>query len=99
VYIPSERTSARVSLCSRRKASYPGEDTGDTDDNDDNGQDTPVSGGIASNVIDAVRRTTSRATNPVRAATQRQRHYPGTLDDDNVNETVDFTVSASRKLP
>ena len=80
VYIPSSNFNAGRPL--RNKAGVPGEDLTDTDDNDDNGDDTPVNGGIASNVI-----TLTPGSEPTG---ENQVDYPSTLDDDNVNGTVDF---------
>ena len=88
VYIPASNFAAGQVL--ENKETYPGADAGDVDNND-NGEDTPVNGGISSGVVDL--QPNSEPTNEsgaggIASATPQ---YPGTLDDDNVNETVDFT--------
>ncbi|MCB0562397.1 MAG: hypothetical protein KDD09_25765, partial [Phaeodactylibacter sp.] len=86
VYIPASNFGAGQPL--ENKESYPGADTGDTVDNNDNGQDTPVNGGIVSNEV-----TLTPNTEPTGEA---QSDYPGNLDDDNVNGTVDFTFRTEK---
>ncbi len=80
VYIPSSNFGAGQPL--ENKASYPGSDATDTSDGDDNGIDTPVNGGIASNIF-----TLTPNSEPTG---EDQTDYPGILDDDNVNGTIDF---------
>jgi len=72
------------------KQSTPGQDTGDNDDDDDNGSDTPVNGGIPSNPI--VLYPNDEPSNEPGSGGDGTNNpqYPGGLDDDNVNETVDF---------
>ena len=81
VYIPSSNFGSGQPL--ENKQSYPGADSGDTIDSNDNGSDTPVNGGISSNTF-----TLTPDNEPIG---EDQTDYPGTLDDDNVNGTIDFT--------
>jgi hypothetical protein len=82
VYIPASNFNAGQPL--RNKASVPGSDSGSSTDNNDNGQDTPVNGGIVSNVI-----TLTPGSEPTG---ENATDYPGSLDDNNVNATVDFRL-------
>jgi hypothetical protein len=88
VYIPGTNFGAGQPLFN--KESTPGADTGDTDDDDDNGQDTKVNGGITSNVIDLFPNDEPSDEPGSGGDGSGNPQYPGTLDDDNVNETVDF---------
>jgi hypothetical protein len=86
VYIPAGNFAPGGIL--ENKESSPGADNTDTVDNNDNGGDTPVNGGIASNVIDL--QPNAEPTG------EDQANYPGTLDDNNVNGTVDFSFSTEK---
>ncbi|MBL7795120.1 MAG: hypothetical protein JNJ90_01345, partial [Saprospiraceae bacterium] len=87
VYIPGSNFNAGQPL--RNKESVPGAQTGDTDD-DDNGQDTKVNGGIRSNVVSLAPNTAPTNESGSGGINSGSPAYTGLLDDDNVNETIDF---------
>ncbi len=83
VHIPASNFALGQPL--QDKESYPGADRGDAVDNNDNGSDTPVAGGISSNTF-----TLTPNSEPTG---ETQTDYPGALDDNNVNGTIDFTFA------
>ncbi len=86
VYIPAVSFGAGQPL--DNKETVPGADGGQVADNNDNGQDVPVNGGIASNVLDL-----QPGVQPVG---ENQTDYPGGLPDSNVNATADFGFRLER---
>jgi SdrD B-like domain/GEVED domain len=83
VFIPASEFATGKALNNKVSTSAQGGDTTTDDNSDENGQNTPVSGGIASGVIDL--QPNAEPTSETGAGT-----YTGTLDDNNVNMTVDF---------
>ncbi|MEQ1745640.1 MAG: SdrD B-like domain-containing protein, partial [Saprospiraceae bacterium] len=88
VYIPAVNFGAGKPL--QNKLSVTGEDTGETVDDNDNGQDVPVNGGVSSNVITLYPNSESSNEPGAGGDGSGSPQYLGTLDDDNVNETIDF---------
>ncbi|YCM45720.1 SdrD B-like domain-containing protein [Verrucomicrobiaceae bacterium 227] len=87
VYIPSSAFSGGLAGTS----SLPGGSVDNNVDNNDDGLDTPVNGGIRSNVINLT-------PNAERTGEPTQGLYTGTLPDDSVNMTVDFGFKSSGAL-
>jgi hypothetical protein len=85
VYIPASNFAAGQPL--EDKESYAGADATDNTDGNDNGIDdgNPLMNGITSNTF-----TLAPNTEPTG---EDQGDYPGALDDDNVNATIDFTFT------
>ncbi|MDV7394342.1 SdrD B-like domain-containing protein, partial [Arthrospira platensis SPKY1] len=83
VHIPASNFGAGQPL--ENKESYPGADVTDNTDGNDNGIDdaNAVTNGISSN--------TFTLTPNAEPTDEDQTDYPGALDDDNVNGTIDFT--------
>jgi hypothetical protein len=88
LYIPASNFASGQAL--KGKGSYPGADAADTDNND-NGQDTPVNGGIVSAVVNLQPNSEPVNESGAGGSGTGTPAYPGTLDDNNVNETIDFT--------
>jgi Cna protein B-type domain. len=94
VYIPAVNFGAGGAL--QYKESVPGQDLGDAVDNNDNGNDTPVNGGVVSNVFvltaygEPVGEIGSGGSGTGTPA------YPGILPDASVNETIDFGFRLER---
>ncbi|WP_202225616.1 SdrD B-like domain-containing protein, partial [Okeania sp. KiyG1] len=86
IHVPASNFGVGQPL--ENKESFPGEDAGDTTDNNDNGLDTPVAGGTSTNTF-----TLTPNSEPTG---EDQTDYPGTLDDDNVNATIDLTFRTER---
>ena len=80
IYIPGSNFVPAAPLAGKRSA--PGADNTDNTDNNDNGLDTPLNGGIVSNIF--------TLTPNGAPGGEGQTDYPGVLDDDNVNGTIDF---------
>jgi SdrD B-like domain/Putative Ig domain len=88
VFIPSSEFGPGKPLNNKTSSTPEGGGDVPTDDNlDENGQNTPLVGGVASVVITLLANT--EPTGETGAGT-----YTGTLDDNNVNMTVDFGFKA-----
>ncbi|MEZ5325582.1 MAG: SdrD B-like domain-containing protein [Verrucomicrobiales bacterium] len=75
--------------------SLPGFDSGNLDEesgSNENGVDTPVNGGISSNSI-------TLTQNGAPTGELSQRDYQGTLDDNDVNMTIDFAFTGALPDP
>jgi hypothetical protein len=87
VFIPALNFNAGGALVN--KESVPGANTNDTD-NDDNGQDTKVNGGIRSNPFTLTPNALPTNESGAGGSGTGTPAYTGLLDDNNVNETIDF---------
>jgi hypothetical protein len=96
VYIPASNFLLGAPLDS--KESSPGANTDNTD-NDDNGQDAPVNGGIRSNPFTLTPNAMPTNESGAGGSGTGTPAYPGLLDDNNVNETIDFSFRCVNPLP
>ncbi|MEQ1744487.1 MAG: SdrD B-like domain-containing protein, partial [Saprospiraceae bacterium] len=96
VFIPASNFLLGAALDS--KESYPGADAGNGDNND-NGQDGLVNGGVRSNALTLTPNAMPTNEPGAGGSGTGTPAYPGGLDDNNVNETVDFTFRCVNPLP
>lgn len=92
VYIPSSQFASGGALFGKTSVSPEGGDTATDDNADENGMNALVGGGISSGIIDLTANT--EPVGEMGAGT-----YPGALDDNNVNMTVDFGFKAPPPCP
>ena len=92
VYMPASNFESGSPLLYTNNDDVEGTDNDSDDDGDENGQNTLVAGGIQSSVI--VLWPNSEPTGETGAGS-----YPGELDDDDVNMTVDFGFTPEVDYP
>ncbi|MEM6699693.1 MAG: SdrD B-like domain-containing protein, partial [Bacteroidota bacterium] len=89
VYIPASEFGTGGDLEDKVSSDPEGDDDTTDDDSDENGENTPVGGGTKSGTIDL--QPNNEPTGESGTGT-----YPGTLDDDNVNLTVDMGFTTEK---
>ncbi len=94
VYIPASNFGPGGAL--QFKESVPGQDPTQTADDNDNGNDTPVNGGIVSNIVNLQPGAQPQNEGGAGGDGSATPAYPGTLPDGNVNETIDFGFRLQR---